>query len=382
MAENEVSEISKRIKRGNKTSIFRNRIINNSIFGWDFDKEMNYLKMNKEEAKIVKFIYETSLEFGLRVTANLTNEKGYRTKKGNLWSASTIKSLIINPKYKGFNVRQKFNNVNLFTESKTKYVKKEEWIVRKSDRIEAIVSEELWEKVQQALAHRCICGNKGRNARTYDTRGKLKCAKCGASYIRAVENKITKKRVGLHYLICSNKKKYSKSYCDAKNINIEILDAYIEKERKSYYKNIKKQIQNKIKALEKELASMSRDNISTQNNKLATLKCEREKLNNQLDKLIDKFMNMDADTALDDIVNKKIDIVRERLREIEEEYNGVKIKNEDREKYKRELRTRILKVKDQLINIPKNALSRKEWLAIVENILIEGKKVIRTEYKV
>ena len=97
------------------------------------------------------------------------------------------------------------------------------------------------------------------------------------SYIRAVEKKITKKRVGLHYLICSNKKKYSKSYCDAKNINIEILDAYIEKERKSYYKNIKKQIQNKIKAFEKELVSMSRDNISTQNNKLATLKCEREK---------------------------------------------------------------------------------------------------------
>ena len=139
---------------------------------------MNYLKINKEEAKIVKFIYNISLKFGLRVTANITNEKGYRTKKGNFWSASTIKSLIINPKYKGFSVRKKFNNVNLFTESKTKYVKKEECIVQKSDRIEAIVSEELWENVQQALAHRCICGNKGRNARTYDTRGKLKCAKC------------------------------------------------------------------------------------------------------------------------------------------------------------------------------------------------------------
>ncbi|MGL4741367.1 MAG: hypothetical protein ACRC41_11270 [Sarcina sp.] len=163
-----------------------------------------------------------------------------------------------------------------------------------------------------------------------------------------------------------------------KNINIEILDAYIEKERKSYYKNIKKQIQNKIKVLEKELASMSKDNISNQNNKLATLKCEREKLNNQLD----KFMNMDADTALDDIVNKKIDMVRERLREIDEEYNGVKIKSEDKEKYKRELRTRILKVKDQLNNIPKKALSRKEWLDIVEDIMIEDKKIISTKYKI
>ena len=55
--------------------------------------------------------------------------------------------MITNHKYKGFNVRNKFTSKNLFTESKVKYVKKEDWIVMKNERIEPLVSEELWEEV-------------------------------------------------------------------------------------------------------------------------------------------------------------------------------------------------------------------------------------------
>lgn len=51
MAENEVAETSKRTKRGNNTSIIQNRIRNNSIFGWDFERETNSLIINKEEAE-------------------------------------------------------------------------------------------------------------------------------------------------------------------------------------------------------------------------------------------------------------------------------------------------------------------------------------------
>lgn len=94
MAENEVAEISKRTKRGKKTTIMQNKIRNNSIFGWDFDRETNSLIANKEEKKVVEFIFETALTNGLRNTAKLANEKGYRTKKGNLWTDSTIKTLI------------------------------------------------------------------------------------------------------------------------------------------------------------------------------------------------------------------------------------------------------------------------------------------------
>lgn len=91
IAENEVKETSVRTQRGNKTTIIQNKIRNNSIFGWDFDKDTNSLIANKEEVKIVEFIFNTALEHGLNIIAQLTNEAGYRTKKGNLWSNSTIK---------------------------------------------------------------------------------------------------------------------------------------------------------------------------------------------------------------------------------------------------------------------------------------------------
>lgn len=80
----------------------------------------------QREPKVFRFIFETSLTNGLKKTAKIVNEKGYRTKKGMLWTDSTIKTLIVNPEYKGYNVRNKFNSVNLFTESKVKYVKKED----------------------------------------------------------------------------------------------------------------------------------------------------------------------------------------------------------------------------------------------------------------
>ena len=56
MAENEVKETSVRTKRGNKTTIMQNKIRNNSIFGWDFDKETNSLIANPEEAEVVKLV--------------------------------------------------------------------------------------------------------------------------------------------------------------------------------------------------------------------------------------------------------------------------------------------------------------------------------------
>lgn len=43
MAENEVAETSKRTKRGNQTTIIQNKIRNNSIFGWTFNRETNSL---------------------------------------------------------------------------------------------------------------------------------------------------------------------------------------------------------------------------------------------------------------------------------------------------------------------------------------------------
>lgn len=379
MAENEVKETSVRTKRGNKTSIIQNRIRNNSIYGWDFNRDTNSLIKNEKESKGVKFIFETALTNGLKMTAKLANEAGYRTKKGNLWTDSTIKTLITNPKYKGYNVRNKFENINLFTESKTKYLGKEKWIVQLNDRIEPLVSEELWENVQQALNERCLHGNRGVNSSKYDTRGKLRCKQCGASYIRAVEKKIIDKPQGQHFLICSYKKKFTKAYCQSENINIEILDSYIEEQRKNYYKNIKLQIQIKIIQLKEELSEKTKATIEDIVLSISSKEDELNFLKSKLENLVENFITSDSKT-ISDIISAKVKEFEIKIQGVEQELIQLKLINQDREQHKRELTNKINTLKAELKNIPNKEISRQEWLDKVECILIGGKNDITTKY--
>lgn len=380
MAENEVKETSVRTKRGNKTTIMQNKIRNNSIFGWDFDKDSNSLISNKEEAEVVKFIFNTALEHGLKRTAQLTNEQGYRTKKGNLWSDSTIKTLITNPKYKGYNVRNKFTSENLFTESKVKYIKKEDWIVMKNDRIEPLVSEELWEEVQEALKDRCLHGNRGTNARKYDTRGKVVCKCCGAIYVRCVEKRIKDKPEGNHYLICSHKKKYTKKYCQSENIKVEILDNFIEEQRKVYYKNIHLQIKIKIIKLKKELSKANAETVDMVND---LIKIEEDKLNkkkNSLETLLNSFVESTSKT-MQDILKKKIQMLEKEIEDVEVNIVSLENKKSDKNKYIRDLSNKISALKKEGEELPTKILERREWLDKVDKIVVGGKDDLVIVYK-
>ena len=86
--------------------------------------------------------------------------------------------MITSPKYKGYNVRNKYESINLFTESRSKYVKKENWVVMKNDRIEPLVSEELWDKVQERMKSRAR-GRRMHMGVTHPLSGFLYCADCG-----------------------------------------------------------------------------------------------------------------------------------------------------------------------------------------------------------
>lgn len=373
MAENEVAETSKRTKRGNQTSIIQNKIRNNSIFGWDFDRETNSLIISEKEAEVVRFIYNTSLTNGLKKTAKIVNEKGYKTKRGNLWTDSTIKTLIVNPKYKGYNVRNKFNSVNLFTESKSKYVPKENWVIQKNDRIDPIVSEELWQAVQKALSERCRAGNKGQNARIYDTRGKIRC-NCGANYTRCVTTKVSKKPLTQHYLICGHKKKYGKHYCSAENITVGMLDRFIEQQRKNYYKNIQLQIQVKIVQLQKDLGDINNNevfDIKDKENKLEVLK-------EKLEKLLDTFIS--SSETMQKLIEKKIRELESQISKIELEIANNKAINFDKEKYIRNINNKISKLKQELNKSLDKELTREQWLNRVESITINSKNNFKVKY--
>lgn len=72
------------------------------VLGYDrIDKK---LIINEKEAKVIRFIFHTQNKTkNYRETAEICNKKGFRSKRGNLFNASTIKTIVQNQIYCGFN---------------------------------------------------------------------------------------------------------------------------------------------------------------------------------------------------------------------------------------------------------------------------------------
>jgi len=73
-------------------------------FGYKKDEDSGELVIDPEEAEIVKRIYKYRQEphnFSLRAIAEMLNDNGDRTKKGNKWSAKSVSYILNNKKYQG-----------------------------------------------------------------------------------------------------------------------------------------------------------------------------------------------------------------------------------------------------------------------------------------
>ncbi|WP_270603223.1 recombinase family protein, partial [Clostridium perfringens] len=152
------------------------------------------LVVNEKEAETVRLIFnEYSNGKGYKAITNELNKLGYKTKKGNNFSVGSIKDILTNPVYIGkirYNVRQDWS------EKRRKNINPNPIIV--DGLHDAIISEELWDKVQKILESK-----KGKPARIYDGEypltGILRCPVCGAGMvIMRTTNKLkdgTKKRI-------------------------------------------------------------------------------------------------------------------------------------------------------------------------------------------
>lgn len=74
------------------------RVTAKAVLGYDIINKK--LVINEKESQIVKFIFETyNKTRNYYQTAKICNEKGYAGKKGNMFHASSIKTIIQNQIY-------------------------------------------------------------------------------------------------------------------------------------------------------------------------------------------------------------------------------------------------------------------------------------------
>lgn len=317
VAQQEVENISSNVKKGIKMKMKRGELVGfNGCLGYDYNKEDKTISINEEEAKIVRLIFQRYIEgVGATVIIRELNSLGYKTKRGNGWSQSSLIGIIKNEKYKGDLLLGKTFTVDPIEKRRIDNLGEEDRFYVKNHH-EPIISAETFDKAQAILNKRSFSmkrgvepGKREKYSRLYPFSSKLECGFCGSGLSRRSWHSNTKNQKTVWQCITATKK--GKKHCpDSKGIaesiieeafvesykiitsdNKEILDEFLERIEKNLSNDqfekrlikIDRQIQDIISKQKKLLNLRIDDEIDSEmyNVKLSELKEEEQKLFDQ-----------------------------------------------------------------------------------------------------
>ena len=351
LAQEESANISERTKFGNMATAKANKVRNNSLYGYTYIKETNSLVIKDDEAKVVRRIFDLCIQGnGYDKISQILLEEGVLNSKGKPFAMGTIKNMIHNKKYCGYNVRNQWQSKGLFTENHTHVrTKKEYWIIQKNDRIESIINEEMWNKAMAEVNRRLLHGNSGKHIDRRDTSDKLICDCCGKNFYICHSKKIGSSINSYPYFICSTKKKKGKNVCDNDNVQLRKVDAFIDDLCKNYYRNIRLSNKAKLYKLQADLKALKCKSTITINDEIEDIKEINSEQEQQLDKLVDNFL--ECSEVMKKVIDKKIHNLEisiqdnnNKILELERSKNTIDSDKLEVEKSIRELKKEITKL--------------------------------------
>ena len=195
MAQDEVRKLSERVKFGIRRSIKDGKVGGGGLYG--YIKKNCKLIINESEAPAVRKIFSlySSGEYGFKKIAEILAGDGYFTRNGKVFSDTTLRKMIINPRYKGWYTAN-MSEVEDYKTHKKVSKAKEEWVIYKdeSGSIPAIVSEEIWNKANEIHNERKSRWNKNvLNKEFYiqsrNCTSKIFCMEHNTTFIRTASGK-------------------------------------------------------------------------------------------------------------------------------------------------------------------------------------------------
>ena len=151
LAQEESANTSKRIKFGKKMNAEKGRVPN-IVYGYDKTiGDYFNLSINEEEAKVIRQMYKWYTEegFGGAKIANMLNERGVKTKRGNNWSQNSVCRILTNEIYTGKIINGK-EEVADFLTGQRKEKDESEWLVTLRPELR-IIDDETFYVVQANL---------------------------------------------------------------------------------------------------------------------------------------------------------------------------------------------------------------------------------------
>ena len=258
---------------------------------------------------------------------------GAPAEKAYAWTIAQVKSILKEETYIGHSVHNKQSNISFKNKKKVRKPQ-EEWY-RVENTHEAIISEEVFQKVQELIASR---RRRQKNGTTQIFSGLVKCADCGWSLAYGVNSQ--NKNPYAHYH-CS---KYGQGLrqCSMHYIRYDVLYAYVLA-RLQYWSMMVQKVEDKL--LKRLLNASDRERNSAKKKQAAELK-KAEKRKAEVDGL---FAKMYEDWSAGRITEYNFDMLSE------------KYQNEQKE-----LETKIRQLHETMEAAVQTAADAEKWIALMK----------------
>ncbi|MCL1883925.1 MAG: recombinase family protein [Defluviitaleaceae bacterium] len=225
LAQDELRRLSERVKFGIKQAYKNEKVMGqDNIYG--YNKHNGKLSINEKEADFIRELFSLYAEdrYGFRVLARILTEKGYRNQSGEELNPGSLKGILTNPKYKGF-YHGHITESSDYREQINVKTAIEDRLLFKSPKIPAIVSEELWDKVNAIISRRTEKFSSGRSVGRFKYSGKIICGEHGTYHYR----KLWKDRkVPAESWCCKEYLAKGRKSCPTPHIYTKDLDAIME----------------------------------------------------------------------------------------------------------------------------------------------------------
>jgi site-specific DNA recombinase len=184
MAEYYSKNLAREVEKGKRENALKGKHAGGiPPLGYDVDRETMRLVINPFEAEAVKLIFNMYLDgkpYGEIIEA-LYN-RGFTTKAGQQFGKNSLNSILKNPKYSGVYTYSRSAAKDVNGKRNGNAYKSDDDIIKVEGVIQAIISKEDFEKVQQCMKIRKHKVAKYRAKRTYLLSGKVYCGECGFAY--------------------------------------------------------------------------------------------------------------------------------------------------------------------------------------------------------
>lgn len=321
VAQEESHNISVRVKASKKRNAEQGKVPN-FVYGYDkIPKELFKLKINEEESKIVKEIFDMYVDkkYGATKIAIELNSRGLKTKRGKRWSQNAISRILKNEIYIGKVINNK-QKVEDYLKGDRVDNPEEEWNIKHYEELR-LIDDDVFNKAQEILAERYDEFGVNRKVRKKESNKYLfstliKCKHCGYSY-RRLHRKFPKKEYT--YWTCSGRNTYGVESCP----NATKVD---EEEMTSALGHILQQVvsikDNYIKEIKAEFKRLY-DEINPTKLDMDDLIEELKKLKKSEEKEMDLFRNELIDMKT---LKEKVKPIKSEIISIEEKISLLKQK--------------------------------------------------------